>query len=188
MLLIMLKNFNKNYRNNRNISIFTSISYHSVFTRPPFQHNQQCDTLLPIVPCTHKLNAGIAYREIFPFAWRKKRECLARSSVTQRPNQGSLGVVDVHRKMLSLHVLWVKRLIFRSNLPWTIFFSQYLTRAFPGRSVRQSLILAVPPTYAMDALPPFYRSVMTAWFALERKFVNNEYVICGPRQSVVTLE
>jgi hypothetical protein len=60
----MLKNFNKNYRNNRNISIFTSISYHSVLTRPPFlffQHNQQCDTLLPIVPCTHKLKAGIAY-------------------------------------------------------------------------------------------------------------------------------
>ncbi|CAB3986640.1 Transposon TX1 uncharacterized 149 kDa [Paramuricea clavata] len=40
----------------------------------------------------------------------------------------------------------------------------------------------------MDALPPFYRSVMTAWFALERKFVDNEYNICGPRQSVVTLE
>jgi hypothetical protein len=60
----MLKNFNKNCRNNRNISIFTSISYHSVFTRPPFlffQHNQQYDTLLSIIPCTHKLKAGIAY-------------------------------------------------------------------------------------------------------------------------------
>jgi hypothetical protein len=32
-------------------------------TRPPFlffQHNQQYDTLLPIIPCTHKLKAGIA--------------------------------------------------------------------------------------------------------------------------------
>ena len=49
----MLKNFNINCRNNRNISIFTSISYHSVFTRPPFlffQHNQQYDT---IVTCIH---------------------------------------------------------------------------------------------------------------------------------------
>jgi hypothetical protein len=90
--------------------------------------------------------------------------------------------------MLSLHVLWVKRLIFRPNLPWTSSFSQYLTRAFPGRSVHQILILAVPPKYAMDALPPFYRSVVTAWFALERTFVDNEYVICGPRKSVVTLE
>ncbi|CAB3986639.1 Transposon TX1 uncharacterized 149 kDa [Paramuricea clavata] len=75
--------------------------------------------------------------EIFPFVWRKKREWLARSSVTQRPNQGGLGVVDVYRRMLSLHVLWVKRLIFRPNLPLTSFFSQYLTRAFPGRSVHQ---------------------------------------------------
>jgi hypothetical protein len=58
---MMLKNFNKNYRNNRNISIFTSISYHSVLTRPPFLFFQQYDTLLPIVPCTHKLKAGIAY-------------------------------------------------------------------------------------------------------------------------------
>jgi hypothetical protein len=56
--------FQKNYRSNRNISIFTSISYHSVFTRPPFlffQHNQQYDTLLPIIPCKHKLKAGIVY-------------------------------------------------------------------------------------------------------------------------------
>ena len=126
--------------------------------------------------------------EVFPFVWRKKREWMARTSVTQRPNQGGLGVVDVYRKMLSLHVLWVKRLIFRPNLPWTSFVSQFLKRAFPGRSVHQILILAVPPKYAMDALPPFYRSVMTAWFALERKFVDNEYVICGPQKSVVTLE
>jgi hypothetical protein len=26
-----------------------------------FQHNHQYDTLLPIIPCTHKLKAGIAY-------------------------------------------------------------------------------------------------------------------------------
>jgi hypothetical protein len=99
-------------------------------------------------------------------------------SVTQRPNQGGLGVVDVHRKMLFVHVLWVKRLIFRPNLRWTSFFSQYLTRAFPGGTVHQ----------IFPALPPFYRSLMMAWFSLERKFVDNEYVICGRRQSVVTLE
>jgi hypothetical protein len=26
-----------------------------------FHHNQQYDTLLPIIPCRHKLKAGIAY-------------------------------------------------------------------------------------------------------------------------------
>jgi hypothetical protein len=37
-----------------------SISYHSVFARPPFlffQHNQQHDTLLLFTPCTHKVKA-----------------------------------------------------------------------------------------------------------------------------------
>jgi hypothetical protein len=32
-----------------------------------FQHNQQYDTLLPIISCTHKLNAGIAYT---PNTWK----------------------------------------------------------------------------------------------------------------------
>jgi hypothetical protein len=62
----MLKNFSNNCRNNRTISIFTSISYHFVFTRPPFlffQLNRQYDTLLPIIPCTHKLKAGIAIQK-----------------------------------------------------------------------------------------------------------------------------
>jgi hypothetical protein len=69
ILPIMLKKFNKNCRNNRNIAIFTSIRYHSVFTRPPFlffQHNQQHDTLFQSSPARinhHKLKAGIAYSE-----------------------------------------------------------------------------------------------------------------------------
>ena len=88
----MLKIFNKNYRNNRNISIFTSISYHSVFWRPPFlffQHNQQCDTLLPIVPCTHKLKAGIAYShlELYGmYAFEKSALCNVKYSYTLDSN------------------------------------------------------------------------------------------------------
>ena len=74
----MLKNFNKNYRNNRNISIFTRISYHSVFTRPLFlliQHNHKCDTLLPIVPCTRPLPA-IAKQNLLDELYSKLNFCL----------------------------------------------------------------------------------------------------------------
>jgi hypothetical protein len=38
--------------------------FDSRITRPPFlffHHNQQYDTLLPILPCTQKLKPGIAY-------------------------------------------------------------------------------------------------------------------------------
>ena len=44
-----------------------------------------------------------------------------------------LGAVDVHNKMLSLHVLLVKRLIFRPYFLWTSFCSQYLKHSFPGQ-------------------------------------------------------
>jgi hypothetical protein len=40
-----------------NIEIFQVVS--AVFIEN-FQHNQQYDTLLPVIPCTHKLQAGIA--------------------------------------------------------------------------------------------------------------------------------
>jgi hypothetical protein len=41
-----------------------------------FQHNQQHDTLLPIIPCRHKLKAGIAYFALFHFSLEKKKEKL----------------------------------------------------------------------------------------------------------------
>ena len=61
-----------------------------MFTRPPFlifQHNHQCDTLLPIVPCTHKLKAGIAYC---------KSHCM---DFTFFPSGGGGGVISDKLKM-----------------------------------------------------------------------------------------
>lgn len=124
---------------------------------------------------------------IFRFVWNKKREWLARSSVTQKLSRGGLGVVDITRKMTALHFLWVKRLLLHPHLPWTTFFRQYLRRAFPGRSVHNILLLRYPPKYAMEALPPFYRAVMTAWFSLERQFVEGEYIVSGPKQTSMKL-
>lgn len=124
---------------------------------------------------------------IYAFVWSKKREWLARSSVTQKSCHGGLGVVDITRKASSLHFLWVKRLLLHSTLPWTTFFRQYLTRAFPGRTVHQILLLRHPPKYALDALPPFYRSVMTAWFSLPRSFEGGNYIVYRSTHSFVVL-
>ena len=41
----------------------------------------------------------------YSFIWNKKREWLARTTVTQRPSQGGLGLVDLKRKISALHVL-----------------------------------------------------------------------------------
>jgi hypothetical protein len=41
---------------------------------------------------------------LFPFVWGKKREWMARSSISQPLAQGGLGVVDVSCKLASLRV------------------------------------------------------------------------------------
>ena len=69
------------------------------------------------------------------------------------------------------------------QLPWASFFAQYRTHAFPGRKVIQILLLRFPPKYAMDALPPFYRSVMQLWFPLSRHVDNGEIFIDGTKSS-----
>ena len=48
---------------------------------------------------------------LFPFVWNKKREWMARSSVTQPLADGGLGVVDVARKISSLRVIWLRRFL-----------------------------------------------------------------------------
>ena len=47
-------------------------------------------------------------QRVFSFIWQKKREWLARSSVTHRSPHGGLGLVDIPRKIQSLHVVWIK--------------------------------------------------------------------------------
>ena len=126
-------------------------------------------------------------KRIFSFVWNKKREWLARSSVTQRSLQGGLGLIDVQRKVQSLHVLWVRRLATGETLPWAHFFRRHLTIAFADSRLHQILLLPAAPKCALDALPPFYRSVMASWFSLQRRWENDEIVIAGPSSSSCTL-
>jgi hypothetical protein len=59
-----------------------NISVVSVVFIENFQHNQQYDTLLPIIPCRHKLKAGIAYFALFHFefviaaSWKRRKRNL----------------------------------------------------------------------------------------------------------------
>ena len=124
---------------------------------------------------------------IFSFIWQKKREWLARSSVTQRCSQGGLGLIDVQRKVKSLHVLWVRRLVEHEHLPWAFFFQRHLNIAFSGSSLDRILLMPTAPKCALDALPPFYRSVTVSWFALTRRLENAEIVVNGPGSSFCPL-
>ena len=113
----------------------------------------------------------------------KKREWLARSSVTQRPGQGGLGVIDLDRKISAIHAMWARRLVLEGDLPSLYFFKNHLRVAFAGRPVDQILLLPAPSKTALALLPPFYRSVMRAWFRLSRRQENGELVIVGSNNS-----
>ena len=114
---------------------------------------------------------------LFSFVWKKKRQWLARSSVTQRPSQGGLGVIDLDRKIGAIHAMWVRRLVLEGDLPSLHFFKHHLRVAFAGHPVHQILLLTAPSKIALALLPPFYRSVISAWFRLSRREENGELVI-----------
>jgi hypothetical protein len=125
--------------------------------------------------------------QVFSFVWQKKREWLARTSVTQRISQGGLGVVDVTRKVGSLHVMWVRRLLDNPDHPCIWFFQRSLRVAFAGRKLEQILLLPTPCQFDMNLLPPFYRSVMRTWFRFSRRLENGHILIQGPGTSSCSL-
>ena len=125
---------------------------------------------------------------LFSFVWKRKQEWLARSSVTQQSSRGGLGIVDVPRKVASLHVLWVRRLVYSPDLPWFYFFRYFLRRAFAGRPLQQILLILSPSCTSMALLPPFYRSVMHSWFRLSRTFDAGEIVLRGHGSSSCPLK
>ena len=62
---------------------------------------------------------------LFPFVWGKKREWMARSSVSQPLAQGGLGVVDVSCKLASLRAVWIRRFFSHCSNPGTVFFNTF---------------------------------------------------------------
>ena len=124
---------------------------------------------------------------IYAFIWQKPREWLARSSFTQRPSQGGLGLVDVACKTSSLHVQWIKRYFTTPDMPWKSFFEQHLRRAFQGRRVHQ--IIALPHGFpsSMKDLPRFYRAVLDSWFSLPRTTDLDGNVVIRFKDSLVPM-
>ena len=102
------------------------------------------------------------------------------------PRRG-LGVVDVQRKVESMHVLWVRRLAENPDLLWFYFFTYFLRRAVAGRPLEQVLLLPSPSPSSMALLPPFYHSIMHSWFRLSPGLDAGVIVICGHGSSICPL-
>ena len=114
---------------------------------------------------------------LFPFIWNKHREPIARSSAVAPRHQGGLGVVHVGTKILSLRVIWIRRLLTsRYTVPWPALFSFHLQRVF-----KQNLVTFFSrdtiPAYLIKKLPKFYQSVVHTWVQLKGRCEDNTWLV-----------
>jgi hypothetical protein len=114
----------------------------------------------------------------FPYIWGKKHEWLARTSVIQPTKDGGLGAVDVDKKIMSLHCLWIKRYLLGPRHGWHSFLEFFVRRAFPNKnSVLDVLLSKTLATRSLKLLPPFYKSVLLLWIKLLPTFDRNVWNI-----------
>ena len=98
---------------------------------------------------------------IFKFFWSGKRDLVARRVVVQPSCLGSFSVVDFQCKVMALHVPWVRRFI-SSPSSWV----SLMVFWFSSRlAAPPHLVFSAPLCFSPDSLPPFYRSLLTAWRA-----------------------
>ena len=80
-------------------------------------------------------------------------------------DRGGLGVVEVSRKLSSLHITWVKRFLSGEYRGWQSFFHFYLRRTFLAEPINRVFGLSNVSEATLRRLLPFYRAVLTAWYA-----------------------
>ena len=127
-------------------------------------------------------------RLIFRFVWSRKREWLARSSLTQSRANGGLGVVCLITKLTALRAMWVKRFLVGERKGWHSFFECVLESAFMLNINNRAFNMRCIGRDGVDNLPPFYREAMLAWYHLDGHQVNGRWVIPKPDGSFLPLE
>ena len=98
---------------------------------------------------------------IFKFFWGGKRDLVARRVVVQHRSLGGFSVVDFQSKVSALLVQWVRRFSV-SPAAWVFFMSFWFSSVL-GCSPRA--VFSSPGSFPLNGLPPFYRSVVTAWLS-----------------------
>ena len=125
---------------------------------------------------------------LFPFVWGKKREWMARTSVIQPMVDGGLGVVDVSKKILSLHAVWLRRFLSNSPHPWSVFFNYHVSLHFRHEAVADVLVHDPIPANLVKKLPPFYASLLCAWIDLKGNQNRGMWVIPRPSGDLLPVD
>ena len=98
---------------------------------------------------------------IFKFFWSGKRDLVARRVVVQHRLLGGFSVVDFQSKVSALLVQWVRRFVVSPD-PWVFFMSFWFSSVL---GCLPQAVFSSPGSFALNGLPPFYRSVVIAWLS-----------------------
>ena len=102
----------------------------------------------------------------FKFFWSGKRDLVSRAVVSQSSLFGGFSVVDVRFKTWSLQAQWVRRFV-SSPSGWGTFLVHWFKSAFGVTPVEA---FTTPFAFSPRSLPPFYKSLLEAWRALDGSF------------------
>ena len=128
---------------------------------------------------------------VFKFFWSGKRDLVSRSVIVQSPFFGGFSVVDVKLKVWSLLAQWVKRFA-SSRSGWVSFMSFWVDLCL---SATPDDVFTAPFSFRLVDLPPFYKSLVTAWrevggaFSASRSslvFGSSDPLFCVPVSSMTT--
>jgi len=111
---------------------------------------------------------------VFSFFWKGKRDLVARAVVVQSPSVGGCSVVDIKLKVQSLLAQWVRRFV-SSVSSWSLFVHVWFFVIFNSSPLD---VFSAPGGFSPLVLPPFYRSLLLAWRAVDGSF-------SAPRSSLV---
>ena len=103
---------------------------------------------------------------VFKFFWKGKRDLVTRSVVGQLCLFGGFSVVSIKSKVWALHVQWARRLV-TCPASWVHFLYFYFWDCVGASPLD---VLCRPSDFTLSSLPPFYRSFLSAWRAVDGGF------------------
>ena len=103
---------------------------------------------------------------VFNFFWKGKKDLVTRSVVCQPFLFGGFSVVSIKFKVWALHVQWARRLV-TCPASWVHFLYFYFWDCLGASPLD---VLSRPSDFTLRSLPPFYRSFLSAWRAVDGGF------------------
>ena len=103
---------------------------------------------------------------VFNFFWKGKKDLVTRSVVCQPFLFGGFSVVSIKSKVWALHVQWARRLV-TCPASWVHFLYFYFWDCLGASPLD---VLSRPSDFTLRSLPPFYRSFLSAWRAVDGGF------------------